>query len=1080
MTSRMFDPVGPLPTGRVVLDASAGTGKTWVIAALVTRYVAELGVPIDRILVSTFTRSATSELRHRVRRRLVEAGHAVEAALRGEAAPPDVLLAHLADADRTELEARRRRIAMAVTSFDQAVISTIHGFAGGLLRLLGLLSTAPSDLEATGDLGLMADQVISDLMVTEFSGDTTDLVSPGDLKRIAGAIIGNPDAGIVPDPAASTGEAHVRARLAVTIRAEMARRSRQAGLMTYDDLLLFARDALIDPDVGNAARAAVRSVFDVALVDEFQDTDRTQWEIVSTIFGEDHGTLVIIGDPKQAIYAFRGADVTAYLAAVDGAADRATLGTNWRSDGPLIEALESVLDGVGFGDDRITFQEVGAAPGHEECGITGVPAPLQIRMVSEQMDRGTRWIYADNARDIVAADAAAAIVDLLQGEVSIPDDSGPGGRRPIEPSDIAVLCRKNAEIDLVERELIKRSVPVVKGRTGSVLLTEAAGYWLALLAAVESPSSPSHVKRALSTPFFDDLLRLKGVPTLVERVDRSTSMTTRVLGSSGGERLLTDLLHIAEILHATTRTGTVRSLADWLDTEIALAGERPDEAETRLRRLETDEQAIQLLTIHTAKGLEFPIVMVPFLWVARPSPSIDVPVFHDPVTGRRMIDVGGRASPTFKAHSDMHDAEQASEDFRLLYVAATRARHHLAIWWAPYTNSKKATLTKVLFGREQPGDRIDVTTPGVLLPHAEMRARLAPILDRADGTIDVLTIDADPPVSPWVPPQAEHPVLQRSEFGGSIDRAWRRWSFTGLTRDRDEEASDIGGLKDDEPLSEREPIPAGDPLPLGTIPGGLRFGTMIHHVFEHTDFTATDLGGSIAPLVAEGARHHGLDIDIPVVTSGLMSAIDTPLGSQFDDVHLGDIDRVHRLDEMYFDLPIVNPSGDPVRLADIGAAMTAHLPAEDPLRPYAERIGEIGPTGFHGFLTGAIDLTLALPDADGGRRWWVADYKTNRLPALSDLPTTSDYACPEIAGVMIRSDYVLQALLYQVALHRYLMFRLPGYDPHQDLGGAMYLFVRGMIGADTPVVEGDRTGVFVWGPHPDLVLAVDRLFGAAT
>ncbi len=535
------------------------------------------------------------------------------------------------------------------------------------------------------------------------------------------------------------------------------REKSRMGLLDFEDLLVKARDLVRD---NLEVREDFKRAFDHVLLDEFQDTDRTQWDIVSTVFGEGHGTLVIIGDPKQAIYAFRGADVSAYLAAVDDAADQATLGTNWRSDGPLITALEAVLDGVGFGDDRITFQKVGPAPGHEKSSITGVPAPLQIRLVSEEIDRSTKWLYVDDARDIVAGDTAEAVADLLRGEVSIPDDSAPGGRRQIEPSDIAVLCRKNAEIDLVERELIKRSVPVVKGRTGSVLLTEAADHWLALLHAIERPSSPNLVRRALATPFFGwtaerivgaddetlaaehdriagwaDLLRHKGVPTLVERVDRSTSMTSRVLGCSGGERLLTDLLHVAEILHTTTRNGGVRSLAEWLGNEIALAAGRPEEAETRLRRLETDDQAVQLLTIHTAKGLEFPIVLVPFLWVPRPSPKIAVPVFHDPDTGRRMIDVGGEESPGYETHSAMHDAEQASEDFRLLYVATTRARHHLAVWWAPYSGAKKATLTKVLFGREQPGDRIDDTTPGVLLPHGEMRARLAPILDRADEIV---------------------------------------------------------------------------------------------------------------------------------------------------------------------------------------------------------------------------------------------------------------------------------------------------------------------------------------------------------
>jgi len=1100
MTTPTFDPVGALPQGRVVLEASAGTGKTWAIAALVTRYVAEAGVPIERILAVTFTRAATSELRHRVRQRLVEATAALEAAASGSSPSGDPLLAHLARASPEELAVRHRRLAVAVASFDQAMISTIHGFAGRLLRLLGMLSAAPSRPEVTGDLGAVTDRLLNDLVVTEYWAGADDPVSTSELRSIATSMLGNPDAGLAPDPPPEGGEAGARARLAGLIRLRLAERSRASGLITYDDLLTLARDALVDPGVGSAARAIVRSVFDVALVDEFQDTDRIQWEIVSSVFGEGHGTLVVIGDPKQAIYAFRGADVEAYLTAVERSGARATLGTNWRSDGPLLTALEATFDGVRFGSDRIRFHPVAPAPGHEQSRINGIGPPMQIRLLSEALRPGHTLLLADQARGLAASDAAAVTVELLSGATTIPDVDLPGEVRCIEPSDIAVLCRKNAEIDLVEAELRRRGVPAVKGRTGSVLQTEAALEWLALLEALERPGSPTAVKRVLHGPFLGwmaeeiatageeamaaehdriagwaGVLRRRGIPALMEEIDQSTAMTARVLQGTGGERLLTDLQHLGEVLHTAVRHGGSHSVAGWLSAEVARTGTGPEEADTRLRRLETDDQAVQLLTIHTAKGLQFPIVLLPFLWPARPSPRGAIPVFHDPATGRRVIDVGGPGSPGFEESRRRHDDEQAEEDFRLLYVALTRARHHLVLWWAPYRDSVGSTLTRVLFGREKAGDPVEKATVAPLLAHDSMRERLTPILNRAAGTIDVHSVHSPPPTMVWQGRDRPRPVLSAAQFGGAIDTAWWRWSFTGLTEGAHGAGPDAAVPAQDE-VGDPE-LPSVDPLPLGAVRGGLRFGTLVHSVFERVDFAHPDPVAALEVEVAAGARRHGLPLDAAEVARGLTLVLGTPLGSRLGEIRLNQVSRGHRLDEVHFEFPVRSASGGPIRAAQIGEALARHLPASDPLRPYHDRVGRLAPAGFHGFLTGAIDLVLRLPDPGSDSRWWVADYKTNRLPARGDVPSTLDYSPAAVAGEMVRSDYVLQALLYQVALHRYLRFRLPGYRPERDLGGALYLFVRGMVGPDTPVLDGERSGVLTWGPHLDLVDAVDRLLG---
>jgi exodeoxyribonuclease V beta subunit len=327
-----FSLADPLPTGRVVLRASAGTGKTYTIAGLVARYVAEGVCELPQLLVVTFTRAAAAELRDRVRARLVAARSHLEAIVAGGSpTTDDEALAVIADAELTEVERRARRLATALADFDAATITTIHGFCQQVLGGLGLGADLDPGEELAEDVGDLLEEVVDDVLVGRFAGSDDPAVTRRNLLELATTVVGNPDAAVVPDPSSVDGEARQRAELVAQVRQRFQARKRQRQLLSYDDLLTRLRDALRDPARGDAAVATLQRRYQVALIDEFQDTDPVQWDIVARAFDGPDATLVLIGDPKQAIYAFRGADVHAYLEAVTSTADHATLATSWRS-----------------------------------------------------------------------------------------------------------------------------------------------------------------------------------------------------------------------------------------------------------------------------------------------------------------------------------------------------------------------------------------------------------------------------------------------------------------------------------------------------------------------------------------------------------------------------------------------------------------------------------------------------------------------------------------------------------------------------------------------------------------------------
>jgi exodeoxyribonuclease V beta subunit len=1039
-----FDVCGPLPAGVTVLEASAGTGKTWTIAALAARYVAE-GTPLDKLLLVTFTRMATGELRDRVRERLVGTEQALSRALNREPPGDDPLVRLLA---RDDVARRRDNLSRALADFDAATIATIHGFCQEVLGGLGVAGDVEGELvEDPTDL---VDEVVDDLYVRRFRHEDRPAITREEAGRVARIAVDNPTAPIEPRDAPEHTVPAMYRRLAEAVRQELTVRKRRAGVLTYDDLLTELNQVLCD-ERGEEVSRRLRDRWKVVLVDEFQDTDPVQWSIMRRAFGT--GTLVLIGDPKQAIYAFRGADVYAYLDAARTAGTEATLDVNRRSDQALIDAYDALFAGARLGHEGIVYRKVRAA--RKGRGMPGTP--LRIRVVQRADVRSTARGFAElpSVREHVANDVAADLVRLFSGGEA-------------EPEDVAVLVQTNRNAARVRDALDAVGIPAVINGAGSVFGTVEAEQWLRLLEALERPTSDLRARSAALTPFlgwsaervaaagdeeWEDVhrrlhdwarvLRLRGVASLMETITLAEGLPARVLSDASGERRLTDLRHVGELLHAE-QLGTT-ALAGWLRRRIAEAGwDTADE--DRSRRLESDADAVQVLTVHRSKGLEFGVVYYPDLFEPGYIPK-DVPVtFHDEADVRT-IDVG-MTGADFTRHREQFVVEQRGEDLRIAYVALTRARHQAVVWWAPTFGSRDSSLGRLLFERAADGT---IPASGRSVPaDADAWQRFEQLAGDAPGCIAVERSQLGLPLA-WSGPPREPAELSAARFDRALDQRWRRTSFTDITSGAHE--ARVGSEPEEAVVIDEPEGPAAvaGELPLAAMPAGVEVGTFVHRVMEASDFAASDLDAELSARIAEVQMQRAVEIGEPdVVAAGLRAAIETPLGPLIDGVRLRDVVRADRLDELDFELPLVGgdePTGA-LALDAIAAALRG-----GGLEGYADRLADpILRRDVRGYLTGSIDLVVR-----AGERFAVLDYKTNWLGAPGEPLTARHYRADALAAEMERSHYGLQALLYLVALHRYLRWRLPGYDPERNLAGAGYLFLRGMTG-------GAGAGVFAWRP----------------
>ncbi len=1135
--SPAFDLVGELPLGgRILIEASAGTGKTHALATLAVRYIAEEGVPVEQLLVVTFSRFARSELRDRVRERLVES-------LRGlRSVDPlqhrDELVRHLASDDHL---ARVGRLTEALAGFDAAVISTIHGFAQQALATLGSRSSGDPDARLVNDANELLDVVAADLLAAAAisrPGEIDKLPSRTDLVALAKSAFANPLARIDPSGAdleACVPRTRAKVNLLEQMRLEVARRRRRAGELAYDDLLAELDESLSG---GGETLSQLQRRFRVALIDEFQDTDPVQWRIFGRLFPVDDAsrTMVLVGDPKQAIYAFRGANVHSYLSAsADPHTRRFALGTNWRSDAALLGALETLLDGATFGDDAIRFTPVHAAERDAERSLEAedreaLPAiALRVAAGPGLASSGGAFALVDDARRAVVHDLAEHVRFLLDSAwLPATRDSV---RRRVRPSDIAVLTLTNKEAEPIERALRARGIPAVVRGGASVLESQAVAHLRDLLVALVRPSDPARARAAALSWFggFDaaslatadderiggfqtqlaswsDELAKRGVASLRARVWAESGVVARVLRQRDGDRNMTDLAHLAGLLQSQVagRPATPTSLLDALDRLGELQRADADQ-DVLARQIETEAASVQILTVHKSKGLEFPIVCVPYLWSAPKGNGF----YQDPDTDERVlvIDHGTKWGGAIEyARRDLLlDAEAEGDNLRLLYVALTRAQHHCALWWSRYRYNDDSGLTKVLFARND--DRVDLglrpLAKGAVPFGPDAVARILTTL-RADARLEVTLVDA-PAGTPkdWVDPDAPAsvPMLARARLARRLDRGRRRWSFSAMAQTReiafaaghdaepgaDDLVDDAGAT--DESLGASAATSGGraevgsasatSDLPLGALPGGTSFGTLVHEILSSCDFATPDVATRLGEAVRDQIARSGLRIAGPELARGLAEVLTTPLGPLFDGRRLIDVARSDRLDEVGFDLRL-GEGGRRASEREIGVLVCRHLASDDPLFGWAARLATArSVVDLAGHLTGSIDLVVRVRDEGDDpacSRYVLADYKTNLLGPRDRLPQSTDYRPELLAAAMADHDYPLQALLYSVALHRYLRWRVRGYEPGTHLGGAAFLFVRAMSGPNTSSTgDGGRNGVFSWAIPPALVVELSDL-----
>ncbi|CAN5533920.1 exodeoxyribonuclease V subunit beta [soil metagenome] len=1088
-----------IAAGTTLVEASAGTGKTYTISALVLRLLLERPeLTIDRILVTTFTELATAELRSRIRQRLRDA---IAAFHSGKT--EDEFLARLRQEHGRDPAAVARLYA-ALVNFDEAPIYTIHGFCQRVLAERAFESGTLFDAELVANQSDLLREIVHDFWRTHFyEGERfpallalKNKLTPDKFSKDLEELTKNPNLRILPEETRSLGtitgdlsatlaelrrswakeekklrslfkdaawaknnsakvektlplldalghclseeggtieqlaclesfatrkirkdvragqaepqspvfelcdrlldlESEFRVALQADFfsyaRTQLRERKLLRNVLSFDDLLTRLDAALAAPD-GAALAQSIREKYRAALIDEFQDTDPVQYAIFSRIYEGSSAPVAFIGDPKQAIYGFRGADVFTYLRAAAAAPREFTLTTNWRSESGLVEAVNVLFDREKpFLLDEIEFDRVSPSPRADE-------KPLRIGGETERPFH----LWVGQKEDDLPEAVAAEVVRLLTSNATI-------GTEPLEPRHLAILTSTNAQAAQVQEALRHRRVPSVLYSSANIFTTHEAAELCDVLAAVAQPSYEKFVRAALATDALgktgnelDALLhdekgwetevlrfqkhhqiwRDRGFIQMLRQLASEHGVRPRLLGFPDGERRLTNFLHLAELLHAACvehRLG-MNGLLKWLGQQMEGTG-FADREEHELR-LESDEKAVRIITVHKSKGLEFDIVFCPFVWhVGRPRPT-----FHDPAAENRLtLDL---SDP--EAQKERREAEARAEQLRQFYVALPRAKHRCAMVWRPPGRGEDKSAPAYLLG-----------SPGALPDEVQ-----------SSETIAVASLPAASDRI-WNPPKVVASAAPQARlFTGAIDRSWGIASFTRLVSGREADLLDEGPLL--EPPPEEVPEVQG----IHAFPRGMHAGTCLHEIIEQVDFA--DLA-SAPEITQRRLRAYGINGFDDVVSENVRRLAAHPLATGEDRFALREVPNESRIAELEFSFPIHRLTN--ARLAEAFALEQLPLPIE-----------RLQFQPINGFLTGFIDLTF-----EYAGRFYFADWKSNWLG-----PTTAAYRPAAIAAEVQRNFYTLQLCLYSVALHRYLRLRQPGYDFDRHFGGAFYIFLRGL------------------------------------
>ena len=1210
-----------------LIEASAGTGKTWTLCGLYLRLLLERKLGVAQILVVTFTNAATAELRERIRTRLLQALAWLEHAPHNTDPFIVTCLSALIEQGHSAT-ALREALQDALQCFDEAAVFTIHGFCQRALSDASFSAGMPLSLELLRDDAALRGEVVHDFWRQHVAqcpdadlaawlstcGDSPERLAAllkRRLSRPMSTLIWPPDTPSAPfgaperaqlmrlqaqarhtwqteradilhcintslprlnaksynavsvetaagqwDQAVTTADplawptaldklglfsterlipkkgqpapvAHrffdeakcllqatdqakatlTQRRLALFRRllesAPQAVRAlkRERRVIAFDDMLSNLHERLASSHYP-ALAGALAERFPVALIDEFQDTDPLQFAIFRSIWRGDKACVFLIGDPKQAIYSFRNADLHTYLQARAHAGASFTLTDNQRSSAALLNALNPLfganprafmLDGlryhpVGLGaHTRRPFQDARPLPDDHQIIPAHTRAAMQVWTLPGDNEGG--WLDKPSARQAVVRACAAEILDLLhgaqQGQVHYDN-------RALRAGDIAILVRSHAQGLQMRQALALVGVGSVELSQASVFHSPDAEGLEQVLCAVLEPRRDGLLRTALSTDLiglsaldidalshntgaltehitrFSNWRQLwfeRGIGVMLRQLMEQMRVSLRMLARDDAERRLTNLSHLTELLHeAAAEHPAPDALLRWLQTRRSL----DDAGDAAQLRLESDRNLVQILTVHRSKGLEFPVVFCPFLWDAGGNSRRKPPLgdeYHD-ATGHPVWDL--RDEPLDKTEADdIKQAirlESAAEEMRLIYVALTRAVHRCYLVTGLFrirtsTASSRRTLLHWLVAGEQmsPTDWLQhkLSEERILSAWAQWAAHCAPHVALAPLPPSPTARGAGPLVlhSP-----SAFPLVAARVAPAILPRAWRLGSYSSLAYgarhegsavDHDARQAQTHSTSDGEPFAAD---PTADSSPdILQFPRGAAAGDCLHDVFERIDFTRCDDWPMAIDAALRryppGARTAQEAAHLPAMVANMLQhVLHTPI---LPGLRLTHMTRERRLVELEFALPA----------KALQAKALATL-----LRNHGYGMPSFAFGSLQGYLRGFIDLVF---EHEG--RFHVLDWKSNHLGMHQ-----RDYAPARLDEAMTANGYHLQALLYVLALHRYLGRRVPHYRYDTHMGEVFYLFVRG-VRPDWILPDGRACGVHATRPPQSLIDALGHL-----
>jgi exodeoxyribonuclease V beta subunit len=1163
-------------SGTNLIEASAGTGKTYAISMIFLRLIVEKGFRLEEILAVTFTVPATMELRQRIRSVLRDASDVLAG---GDAADSKV---QLYMENYRGNNAVMQRIITALKSFDEASVYTIHSFCQQVLsdnafesgslfsseiinddeiirqaaadfcrrelyensvavvaffmeycgfdELIGLYKKRPLSpelrlepqteipgTEIAGTLFKEIRELYSELAKAwlSHSHDVEDIlnnsealnraryrkesmdsliesmniyISAGNPLAIGKAfgkdkfrnftpekITGSTKKGYDPpgspvfelcgrlgkafDEYIKAGNAflvNMKKELFTYIDRCLLERKSLSSRRTYDDLI---RDVHRGIGASRLLAKKMNARYRAALIDEFQDTDDLQFEIFNSLFNTGSTILFLIGDPKQAIYRFRGADIFSYLRASGLMSERYTLTRNWRSSPGLIDAINLIFGQCTnpFIFERISYHTISAGDEKQDKRFMKNGEPLPFLDI---------WL---GTGDEVTSRKTGVLLRELASEISLIISRGSDnpysidGRR-INPGDIAVLVRTRNQVMAVRDALALYNIPSASRAMESVFTTDEAVYMYLIVSAVAEPSNYRAVRAAASTPvlgmtagdiYTSGSVSGSGIDALTSRLYdyreewissgfiamfsmflEGESVPARIFSMKGGERMMTDLNHLAEILHnAEHEKGcTPGELAAWFAAAITSPpGDGTDEKYSM--RIERDDEAVNIITMHSCKGLEFPLVYCPFPAHVTAGRN-DYTVYHDPESTMPVLFLDRDIPPEVKK---IKDSEDLAENVRLLYVALTRAKYRCRIMFAP-NNRFPVTAAYYIFvkGRGYTGISDEPKFTAEILALALER-----LAQDSQGCIR-FSRDAGAEGVMYRSEEQFRDIMSVKDFSGEIKESWRTLSYSAIAH-----GSEQRKTEDKDFMSEFHPkVEARSGI--FAFPSGPRAGLCIHEIFERNDFSIIDrdpVKESCREVLRKYRFEDSWDRDLADMFFNVTSTVLDPCSG----LRLADIASGSRLAELEFDFP--------VKLFD-SASFREVFSISNVYCSLIYKNLSLSGAKTAAMMKGFIDLVFT-----DGNRYYIADWKSNHLGN-----SCMDYSPERILCEMERHNYFLQYHLYTLALHRYLKQRMGAlYNYEKHFGGIYYLFVRG-------VDPGAGTGVFTDRPGIGIIERLDRYF----